>query len=165
MKLFASIVPSFLFTPSHVFLFHSSQIYNMTPAIASRDTAGPSTVGWVSDPDGRGTFSLVTSCLLTLGLCVWSALHLNIPSKDEGRRKYWLRRVKWSVCGILIPEIVVLLAWRQWTSAGRLTNEINKVLNDVEQRSTSSHASSKSNLRDAQVNILPVSSSPNADFS
>jgi hypothetical protein len=53
------------------------------------------------------------------------------------RCEYWLPRVKWSICGVLIPEIVVLLAWRQWTSAGWLTNEVNKVLNDIEHRSTS----------------------------
>ncbi|CZR66249.1 uncharacterized protein PAC_16150 [Phialocephala subalpina] len=109
-----------------------------------REGPGTGTVGWVSGPNGRGTADLVISCLLTLGLCVWSALHLNIPAKDESRRQYWLRRVKWSVCGVLIPEIVVLLAWRQWTSAGRLTSGVNKVLNDAEHQSSSSNASSTS---------------------
>jgi hypothetical protein len=127
---------------------------NMAPTIiSSRDATNSKIVGWVSDPNGRGTASLVISCLLTLGLCVWSALHLNIPAKGESRREYWLRRVKWSICGVLIPEIVVLLAWRQWTSAGRLTNEVNKVLNDIEHRSTSSRSTSKSNLRGADVRI------------
>ncbi|PVH86399.1 hypothetical protein DL98DRAFT_407617 [Cadophora sp. DSE1049] len=100
----------------------------MPPAIISaRNVKNNDIVGWVSDPDGRDTSSLVISCLLTLGLCVWSALHLNIPAKHEKRREFWLRRVKWSTCGVLIPEIVVLLAWRQWTSARRLTREVNKV--------------------------------------
>lgn len=112
--------------------------------LSTSSTTNSNTVGWVSDPNGRGTFSLVISCVLTLGLCVWSALHLNIPAKSETRQQYWLRRVKWSICGVLIPEIVVLLAWRQWTSAGRLTREINKVFDDLENQLTSSKT--KSNL-------------------
>jgi hypothetical protein len=112
---------------------------NIMPPTVLNATAGTATVGWVSDPDGRGTFSLILSCLLTLGLCVWSAVHLNIPQKGEGQGEFWLRRVKWSLCGVLIPELVVLLAWRQQTSAARLTNEINKVIVDIEQKSASSN--------------------------
>jgi hypothetical protein len=87
----------------------------MAPAIPSSATTDTKIVGWVSDPNGRGTSSLILSCLLTLGLCVWSALHLNIPAKGESRREYWLRQAKWFLCGVLTPEIVVLLAWRQRT--------------------------------------------------
>lgn len=125
----------------------------MAPTIIPSRATNSNIVGWVSDPNGRGTSSLVLSCLLTLSLCVWSALHLNIPAKGESRRQYWLRRVKWSICGVLIPEIVVLLAWRQWTSARRLTNEVNKVFDDIEQRSTSSKGTSKSNLGGVDVRI------------
>jgi len=46
---------------------------------------------------------------VNLGALRISALHLNIPSKDETKKQYWLRRVKWAVCGVLIPEIVALL--------------------------------------------------------
>ncbi|KAK0105190.1 hypothetical protein ONS95_004414 [Cadophora gregata] len=103
----------------------------MPPTImTARDEKNNDIVGWVADPNGRGTSGLVISCLLTLGLCVWSAMHLNIPVKHEGQREFWLRRVKWSTCGVPIPELVVLLAWRQWTSAGRLTKEVNKIFNN-----------------------------------
>lgn len=36
--------------------------------------AGDVTTGWVSEPDTRGTFRLVFSCLIALSLCVWLAL-------------------------------------------------------------------------------------------
>lgn len=145
--------PSFPATPS------------MVPTITPlRNTTNSNIVGWVSDPNGRGTASLIISCLLTLGLCVWSALHLNIPAKNESNREYWLRRVKWSISGVLVPEIVVLLAWRQWTSAGRLTNEINKVFNDTEPQSTSSKASSKSSLRKEDVRVLKPGRCPQLTF-
>lgn len=85
-------------------------------------------VGWVSDPNGRGTAGLITSCVLTLGLCAWSALHLNIPPKREPRRRYWSRNVRWVLLGVFIPELVVLAAWRQWASCRELGMELHHVL-------------------------------------
>ena len=75
------------------------------------------TVGWVSGPSYRSTMSIITSCILTMGLCVWSAMHLNIPSTREGNIQYWLRTIKWVLIGIFGPELVVFAAWRQYVSA------------------------------------------------
>lgn len=87
-----------------------------------------STVGWVSDPNGRGTAGLVTSCILTLGLCAWSALHLNIPPKGETQRQYWSRNLRWVLLGVFIPELVILAAWRQWASCRELELELYHIL-------------------------------------
>lgn len=87
-----------------------------------------STVGWVSDPNGRGTAGLVTSCVLTLGLCAWSALHLNIPPKGETKRQYWSRNARWVLLGVFIPELVILAAWRQWASCRELEMELRYIL-------------------------------------
>ncbi|KAK3366188.1 hypothetical protein B0T24DRAFT_670298 [Lasiosphaeria ovina] len=47
-----------------------------------------STTGWMSEPDTRGTFRLVVSCLATLSLCVYTALHLNVlPGRPESPAK------------------------------------------------------------------------------
>ncbi|MCJ1244284.1 hypothetical protein MMC30_001482 [Trapelia coarctata] len=88
------------------------------------------TVGWVSDPNGRGTLGLIISCLLTLGFCVWSAMHLNIPVKKETQLQYWLRSLKWVALGVLIPELVILAAWRQWLSARKMGKEIEVILDE-----------------------------------
>lgn len=99
-------------------------------------SSGPSDihglVGWIQDPNGRGTGGLILSCILTLAICVWSALHLNIPGKNESRRKHWFRYVRWVTLGIFVPELVVLAAWRQWTSARSLTAAVNGLLEDQE---------------------------------
>lgn len=87
-------------------------------------------VGWVKDPDGRGTFSLLVSCAVTLGLCVWSALHLNIPPKRKSRGGRAWYYTKWIILGILIPELVILSAWRQWLSARKMTSEMKRILED-----------------------------------
>ena len=45
--------------------------------------AANSTARWRPEPDVRGTFSILSSCLITLGLCAWSALHLNVPESGK----------------------------------------------------------------------------------
>lgn len=73
--------------------------------------------GWISPPSGRGSSDILWSCLLTIFVCTWTALHLNLPSQDE---KYWqiqLRRARWMVAAVLIPEVVMASAFAQRTAA------------------------------------------------
>ncbi|WYZ35281.1 hypothetical protein EsH8_I_001557 [Colletotrichum jinshuiense] len=88
---------------------------------------GPSpTTGWVAEPNGRGTFGLVCSCVLTLTICVWTALHLNVPA---ARSTFWsraLERTKWILYGIFAPELVVATAAAQYIVARWLKREIEK---------------------------------------
>ena len=90
------------------------------------------TAGWTSNPPGRGTSAIMISCFLTLTLCVWNAMHLNIPRQNQTRRQSWLRNAGWVLLGILVPELVLLVAWRQWTSARRLSDALARL--SVEQR-------------------------------
>ena len=83
-------------------------------------------VGYIEDPPGRGTFSLVLSCLLTLILCVWSALHLNVPPPGRTRRQTVWTNVIWITAGIYTPELVVFTAWRQWSSARILSRVVQQ---------------------------------------
>ena len=75
------------------------------------------TVGWQSDPDGRGTFTLVSSCIFTLTICVYSAMHLNVPPRGESVPSFWVRNIRWALLGIFGPELVVFIAWKQYLSA------------------------------------------------
>lgn len=92
----------------------------------SDSTSQAQYVGFVSDPNGRGTISLVISCLLTLLLCVWQALHLNVPKPGETLWENLLINILWITIGVYAPELVVFTAWRQWSSAkllGRIVKE------------------------------------------
>ncbi len=91
-------------------------------------------VGFVQDPDGRGTTSLVTSCLLTLVLCVWSALHLNVPRKGQSKAQSLFLNVRWIITGIYAPELVVFTAWRQWSSARLLQSIVQDALRTEEDK-------------------------------
>ncbi|KAF3920471.1 hypothetical protein ABW20_dc0106334 [Dactylellina cionopaga] len=90
------------------------------------DISLPETVGWVGDPNGRGTFSLVSSCVITLTLCVWSALHLNVPPQGTSLKQAAYTRVKWVVFGIFAPELLVATASAQYLTARWLYKEIQK---------------------------------------
>jgi len=100
-----------------------------SPTVIATNSSGAATVGWVSDPAGRGTFSLLFSSLLTLGLCVWSAMHLNIPPHDEQPAQSWMKNFKWGLIGVFAPELIVFAAWRQYNSAKALHAEIQGYLN------------------------------------
>ena len=84
------------------------------------------TTHWVSAPATRGTFGILLSCTLTLFLCLWSSLHLNIPHRDDGPKQN-LRKVKYTLLALLAPELVVFIAWRQYSSATAVVAEVNKI--------------------------------------
>ena len=84
------------------------------------------TTSWTAGPNGRGTFQLITSCVLTLTVCVWSALHLNVPTQNSTLRQRIIRRTKWILLGIFAPELVVSTAFAQYLTARWLYREIQK---------------------------------------
>lgn len=77
-------------------------------------------VNWQSEPTTRGTWNVLSSSIMTLGLCLWTALHLNIPEYGRESNQKWLK-VGWLVLGLLAPEMVVYTAWAQQRAAVRLT--------------------------------------------
>ncbi|KAK0647089.1 hypothetical protein B0T16DRAFT_328254 [Cercophora newfieldiana] len=97
-------------------------------------------VGYVQDPNGRGTPSLLISCILTLILCVWSALHLKVPVRNHTTASdVWLN-TRWIITGIYAPELVVFAAWRQWCSAKLLQMMITETLKDSNSVKSGSHS-------------------------
>ncbi|KAM7187470.1 hypothetical protein V8F33_011210 [Rhypophila sp. PSN 637] len=88
------------------------------------NTTDPVILGWVQEPDGRGSFSILKSCVITLVLCVYTALHLNIPPANSTKIFLVWRKTKWILVGVFAPEIVVFVAWAQ----RRLVNKLSKDL-------------------------------------
>ena len=54
-------------------------------------------------------------------------MHLNVPVNKETKTKYWIRSIKWILLGVLIPELVILAAWRQFLSARRMGKELEHI--------------------------------------
>lgn len=65
---------------------------------------------WKAEPYIRGTSSILTSCLITLTLCVWTAVHLNIPKYRKASQATW-RKVVWLFTAMLAPELVCFLSF------------------------------------------------------
>lgn len=79
---------------------------------------------WVPDPSGRGTWGLIQSCLITLYLCVYTALHLDIYPAKKPRDEY-LRQFGWAIFASVAPEAVLVQAFRQWICARQMLKQIN----------------------------------------
>ncbi|KAI0707853.1 hypothetical protein C8Q76DRAFT_133316 [Earliella scabrosa] len=82
------------------------------------------TVSWQAEPQSRGTYTILTSCLSTLFISTWSALHLDIP--ESGKRGQsavmrFLDKLGWFAIGLLAPEYLLLLAFNQYMAARDLT--------------------------------------------
>ncbi len=84
--------------------------------------------GWVSSPKARGTWEVLWSCVITLSICIYTALHLNVPPTGEGKRYKFLRKAKWVICGLFAPEIVVYMAWYQFSEARKLKRKMRELL-------------------------------------
>ncbi|KAL8949030.1 MAG: hypothetical protein Q9222_004826 [Ikaeria aurantiellina] len=82
---------------------------------------------FVPEPDGRGTWGLLYSCVFTLVLCVWTAIHPNLPSLRASKsQKYWLK-ILWVLMAVFAPEIGVLTAFRQYQKATGLASQLSRL--------------------------------------
>ena len=72
----------------------------------------------------------ISTCLITLCLCLWTALHLNIPEHRHESSQKW-RKLGWLMLGLIAPEMVVYTALEQQKAALRLTNEMLTILGDT----------------------------------
>ncbi|KAH7094830.1 hypothetical protein FB567DRAFT_586182 [Paraphoma chrysanthemicola] len=82
-----------------------------------------STVGWTSEPNGRGTMGLLWSCFATTFLCTWSAIHPNLPGlADSEWRIFWRRAGYFGLC-LLAPELVVLCALDEFIDAKEIQSQ------------------------------------------
>jgi hypothetical protein len=81
--------------------------------------------GWVSSPEGRGTIDILWSCVVTIFLCSWSVLFLNIPRKP-GRRHFLVTKLSWVAFTIFLPEVLAAFAQQQWISAYQSVSDFSQ---------------------------------------
>ncbi|KAI4198747.1 MAG: hypothetical protein LQ350_005070 [Teloschistes chrysophthalmus] len=85
------------------------------------------TAHWEGDStDARGTWSILSTCIITLTLCVYTSLHLNIPAHKSTTWTTIGMKAKYVVFGLLAPELIVFNAWRQRTVAASLVARLRK---------------------------------------
>ncbi|KAF2258852.1 hypothetical protein CC78DRAFT_593600 [Lojkania enalia] len=87
------------------------------------ETQGDYEPAWVSGPKSRGTLSLVFSCVITLFLCVWTTVQVNIePPENES-----IRKLGWSFVALVVPEGVMAIAAYERKVASLLRKKVNEV--------------------------------------
>ncbi|CAG5184804.1 uncharacterized protein ALTATR162_LOCUS11090 [Alternaria atra] len=115
--------------------------------------------GWVGGPDERGTLDIVWTCVSTLFICLWSMLHLNIPSQKDTFWNIFWRKARWLLLGVLAPEVPMLFAAGQWASAKRSVKAMRDIGFDEEEWSLE-HAyyadSGGFELRTADHEAIPI---------
>lgn len=84
------------------------------------------TITWEAEPATRGTFNILSSCIITLLLCVWSSVHLNLPRNDQGSIYKFLRRLAWIASALIAPDYLILTAWNQRKVAKKISIEVNE---------------------------------------
>ncbi|KAL4895085.1 hypothetical protein BDV59DRAFT_159745 [Aspergillus ambiguus] len=62
------------------------------------------TSGWVYEPDCRGTWSILSTCLLTIILCCWTVVCPNIPAPSDGYFTSIRDKLRLALMGVLGPE-------------------------------------------------------------
>ncbi|GJE90691.1 hypothetical protein PsYK624_068350 [Phanerochaete sordida] len=96
------------------------------PAGISHGSAYPP-AAWRASPSTRGTFEIITTCLSTLVICVWSAVHADVPlhqSRWAGRAD----KLGWLVTGLVAPDLLLYAACCQLYRAHVLLGEARRFL-------------------------------------
>jgi hypothetical protein len=79
---------------------------------------------FVESSDFRGTTDILYSCVVTLVACIYTALHLNVPTKS-GLGHALRSKGKWVFIGLIAPELVLYLAIAQFLQARKLVKALN----------------------------------------
>ncbi|KAH7085226.1 hypothetical protein BKA63DRAFT_499223 [Paraphoma chrysanthemicola] len=94
--------------------------------------SGSNVTTWKSGPNERGTLNILSTCVITLILCVYTCLHLNIPGPDQ--KTWWKlfqRKFLWLLLGLFAPEFVAFVAFYDWLLAKNNETEMKKHLDPL----------------------------------
>lgn len=96
--------------------------------LGNNSTSSPSS--WISDSTTRSVYDILSICASTLVICVWSAVHPDIPTRKKSKFKLFAKQVEWMLVGIFIPDLLLYIALCQGISAIMLSRSIYSHLRD-----------------------------------
>ena len=105
----------------------------LLPTSSASPIANVTTISYQHEPKTRGTVGLLLSCTVTLFLCVWTALHLNIEPLEFSRSKLactsrLVGKIIWGFTALVVPELVLTIALHQFLFAWRYRKVLNASL-------------------------------------
>ena len=107
------------------FLLSVLSAYNVVPAmfdLATRDE--PLSPEFCKGPLKRDLFGITWSCLSTIILCAWTAVHPNVPPRRKWKARW--NRLKLMFWMIIAPELVLAWAVRQLFAAKDIRDGYNE---------------------------------------
>ncbi|KAL4900388.1 hypothetical protein BDW74DRAFT_182716 [Aspergillus multicolor] len=77
-------------------------------------------VGWVDEPNGRGTLGLLTTCLTTIFLCTWVVIHPRVYQSESFATSHKLALLAKT---LLAPEFIAVEGLQEWAQCRRMIEE------------------------------------------
>jgi hypothetical protein len=71
----------------------------------------------------RTLFGIIWSCVSTIIICAWTAVHPNVPPPNQWKARW--NRLKIMFWMIIAPELVLAWAVRQFFAARKIRDEYN----------------------------------------
>ncbi|RDW64570.1 uncharacterized protein DSM5745_09981 [Aspergillus mulundensis] len=90
------------------------------------NSSDPELVGWVSEPNGRGTLGLLTTCLTTIVLCTWVVIHPRVYQSESFATCHKLALLAKT---LLAPEFIAVEGLQEWAQCRRMVEECSKYTN------------------------------------
>ena len=87
----------------------------------------PALVGWVYESSGRGTLTLVVTCLVTIFLCTWVVIH---PRVYKNRLLGALHKITLFIKAVLAPELIAVEGLQEWTQCHKMKRDCVKIAGD-----------------------------------
>ena len=103
---------------------------SISPAMSltfAKNGTNATTITWNPEPSVRGSWSILSTCIITTSLCVWTAVHLNVPAHDQKYWQFW-RKLYWLGVGLFAPEMVAYTAWYQGVATARGLKVIQRTI-------------------------------------
>ena len=90
----------------------NSSANNSTSPVEVKDM-----VGWFPESGGRGTLSLILTCILTMFICTWVVLHRRVYTSELAGR---LHKGALFLKAIVAPEFIAVEGLQEWSQARRM---------------------------------------------
>jgi hypothetical protein len=113
-----------------ILTFDMSLIFSLAYLFHHTSHAAPLSV--LVDRDGdqcifsdqrRSREDILWSSLAVIFACTWVSVRPNIPAHDDSQLKIFLRRAGLMFWTLMVPEVVIVWAMREWYAARRFTKE------------------------------------------
>jgi hypothetical protein len=102
---------------------YRSTKYMGDPA-ADTTTPSDSPSSWVAEPTQRGSYGIISLCLSTLLISIWSTLHFNVPTRRCSTTRRFFFQVLWMLIALVVPEILLCSAIHERLNARNLVKKV-----------------------------------------